>query len=73
MVRGPWGAPQVNVKCVAANIMCGAAIILHGVAISLCGMTSILSNVSDILHVQHQFFAVLGFSMGKIHIFLKVL
>ena len=56
-----------------------AAKIWHGVAIILWGMASILSNVLDILHVQHQFFeiflSVLGFSKGKIkiHFFPKVL
>ena len=43
----------------------------------LCGMASILSNVPDILHVQHQYFeiflSVLEFSKGKIHFFPKVL
>ena len=66
-----------NIKCVAANIMRGADIILHGVAVILHGMTSILSNLPDILHFQHQIFAiflsVLGFSKGKIHFFPKVL
>ena len=59
-----------NIKCVAADIMRGAAIILYSTA-------SILSNVPEILHVQHQFFeiflSVLEFSKGKIHIFSKLL
>ena len=41
------------------------------------GMASILSDVPDILHVQHQhfeiFLIVLGFPKGKIHFFSKVL
>ena len=36
--------------------MRGADDILHGAAVILRGMASILSNVPDILHVQHQFF-----------------
>ena len=36
--------------------MRGVADVLHGAAIILCGMASILSNVPDILHVQHQIF-----------------
>ena len=55
----------------------GEVSILYGGAIILYSMASILSNVPEILHVQHQFFeiylSVLGFSKGKIHFFPKVL
>ena len=51
-VGGPWGSGLANIKCVVADI-------LHGAAIILLGMASILSNVPDILHVQHQFFEIL--------------
>ena len=57
--------------------MRGAANILHGGAIILYSMASILSNVPEILHVQHQFFeiflCVLEFSKRKIYFFSKVL
>ena len=39
-----------------ANIKCVAADITHGTTIFLHGMVSILSDMPDILHVQHQFF-----------------
>ena len=61
-VGGPWGSGLANIKCVVADI-------LHGAAIILLGMASILSNVPDILHVQHQFFEILlecfGLLKGK--------
>ena len=38
--------------------MRGVANILHGAAIILPSMTSTLSDVPDILHVQHQFFEI---------------
>ena len=61
--------------CVATDIMHGAANNLNGAAVISHAMDSILSNVPDILHVQHHFFEifVLGFSKGKIHFFPEVL
>ena len=53
-VGGPWGSGLANIKCVVADILHGAAVILHGAAIIFCSMASILSNVPDILLVQHQ-------------------
>ena len=54
--------------CVATDIMHGAANNLHGAAVISHAMDSILSNVPDILHVQHQYFeiflSVLEFSKG---------
>ena len=58
------------------SVVCAHGIETHS---ALVLGPSILSNanVSDILHVQHQFFeifvSVLGFSKGKIHFFPKVL
>ena len=45
--------------------MRGVANILHGAAIILPSMASTLSDVPDILHVQHQFFEF----EGKMHFF----
>ena len=53
---GPPQAPLwslAKIKCVAADITHGAAKILYDVAIFLPGMASILSDVPNILHVQH--------------------
>ena len=38
--------------------MHGTDNVLHGAAVILRGMDSFLSDVPDILHIQHQFFLV---------------
>ena len=50
--------------------MSGVANIFHGGAIILYSMAGILSNVPEILHVQHQYFGVFK---GKNTLFSKVL